>query len=72
MTNDLHFQAIKLNLAVMTVHLHRANQEVEEALTYIRDGNQNAAIGSLAELPDLLQSSKALYEVIKILHRNSR
>jgi hypothetical protein len=72
MTHDYHFDAIRLNLTIIGTHLHRAGRLVDEALGYMRDGNQNAAIGTLIELPDKLEASQALFGAIIAIHRNSQ
>jgi hypothetical protein len=72
MTKDFHSDAIRLNLALMCTHLDRAARLVDEALTYMRDGNKGAAIGTLIELPDKLEMAHALYGAIIAIHRNSQ
>jgi len=72
MPNDHHSDAVRLNLAIMCVHLDRASRLVDEALDYMRGGNQGAAIGTLIELPDKLESALSLYGAIIAIHRNAQ
>jgi hypothetical protein len=72
MTKDFHSEAIRLNLTIMCTHLDRAARLVDEALTYMRDGEQRTAIGTLIELPDKLEMAHALYGAIVAIHRNSQ
>jgi hypothetical protein len=72
MTHEYYVDAIRLNLTIIGTHLHRAGRLVDEALGYLRDGNQNAAIGTLLELPDKLEASQALYGAILAIHRHAQ
>ena len=68
MTHSQHFNAIRLNLAIMTVHIDRASRLVDEAMSA---RNQNAAVGALLELPDKLDALQSLFGAIIAIHRNS-
>ena len=72
MTNTHHFDAIGVNLRMLSSYLSQAERAVEEALTHHGDGNQNGAIGAILEVHDQLEHAKGLYHAIIAIHRNAR
>jgi hypothetical protein len=64
--------AIRVNLEVIYGCLDEAIREVDEALTAIEQGNQNAAIGAILEVPERLEDIKSFYDGVMSLHHNSQ
>jgi hypothetical protein len=67
--NDTTHPAIGANLTALRTMLVTALDQVDEAQVYMKDGNVNAAIGSVTGLDQLLADAKALFGAATALHR---
>jgi hypothetical protein len=72
MTPNFHVQAMQLNLHMIRSYLGEAERDIQQAIVDLREGNQNAAIGAILELPDRLEASKTLCDAVMRIHRNCR
>jgi len=63
---------IRANLQVIYSYLHKADQEVLQAMAAIDEGNQNGAVGAILDLPNRLDGAKTFCDAIMRIHRNSR
>ena len=68
MQNDINI-AMRVNLEIMQRRLAQALSHVVDALDYIREGERNAAIGSMPGTDELLQEALALFTATRALHR---
>lgn len=62
-------QVIAAHIAVLFELLARATNRSLQAQEFIRVGERNAAIGTLAGLDILLEDAQALYRASLVLHR---
>jgi hypothetical protein len=73
MNKEQSINAIRANLQIIYSSLHKASQEVLEAIDAIDNGgNQNRAIGAILEVPDRLDAAKTFCDAIMRIHRNYR
>lgn len=72
MENTHHFNAIGMNLQMLSSYLSQAQGAIDDALIELSKGNQSGVVGALLYVPDLLDNAGGLYRAIIAIHRNSR
>jgi hypothetical protein len=61
--------AILANIDILHLRLAQARFRAADALTAMRSGQRNLAIGTLIDLEQLLPEIDALYRTVMLLHR---
>ena len=72
MTNDTITTAIAANLEALNALLNEASLCAADAVTAMRQGEQNGAIGAALRIEDMLKQAAALYGAAVALHRAKR
>ncbi|HZP21443.1 MAG TPA: hypothetical protein VFB16_14705 [Bauldia sp.] len=72
MTKGTAESAIGAMIGALSDLLERALAETREAITYIEGGNRNAAIGTIADLDQVLADALALQGAARAVHRQAR
>lgn len=71
MSKHIAETAIAANIDALAALLRDMTTRMDEATGYVRDGQRNAAIGTIIDLDRMLADAAALHGAARALHRNT-
>ena len=71
MSKHIAETAIAANIDALAALLRDITSRMDEATGYVRDGQRNAAIGTIIDLDRMLADAVALHGAALALHRNT-